>query len=196
MSKIKRVNEIGINQHPNASVYSLLYLQLSSTVLHLQAAVYGRFVFLQLQLRLLHCVVQLHVISSMTDSGVDGRDEKLVQVHHFQFSIPLSLLEVVQDAVYQLVGLSTLMLGSVPAWRERIGHRALGVASSSNGWPWAKRLDRALSAETVVDLAYEVLCISRCVVTENTFAERWQKVVLFYEDVLTRFLGVTSQERQ
>ena len=57
----------------------------------------------------------MHVISSTTDSGVDGRDEKLVQVHHFQFSIPLSLLEVVQDAVYQLVGLSTLMLGSVPA---------------------------------------------------------------------------------
>jgi len=91
-----------------------------------QAAVHGRFVFLQLQLRLLHYVVQLHVISSMTDSGVDGRDEKLVQEHHFQFSIPLSLLEVVQDTACQPVGLSTLMLGSVPAWRERIGHRVLG----------------------------------------------------------------------
>jgi len=76
MSKIKRVNEIDINQHPNAIVYSLLFLQLSPTVLHLRAAIQGRFVFLQLQLCLLHCVVQLHVISSMTDSGMDDRDEK------------------------------------------------------------------------------------------------------------------------
>ena len=57
----------------------------------------------------------MHVISSMTDSGVDGRDEKLVQEHHFQFSISLYLLEVVQDTACQPVGLSTLMLGSVHA---------------------------------------------------------------------------------
>jgi len=39
--------------------------------------------------------------------------KKLVQEHHFQFSMPLSLLEVVQEAACQPV--ATLMLGSVPA---------------------------------------------------------------------------------
>ena len=111
MSKIKRVNEIGINQHPNASVYSLLFLQLSPTVLHLRAAVHGS---LQLQLRLLHCVVQLHVISSMTDTGMDGRDVRIgTRAPLPRFSTPLSLLEVVQNAACQPV--ATLMLGSVPA---------------------------------------------------------------------------------
>ena len=75
MSKIKRVDEIGINQHPNASVYSSLFLQcLPLSCIYTSSSTW--------QIRLLTTAVVSSALCSttardqMTDSGMDGRDEK------------------------------------------------------------------------------------------------------------------------
>ena len=68
-------------------------------------------------------MVQLHVISSIHDSGTGGSGSE----RHSRFSIPQSLAEVVKNAACLFV--ATLMLSSVPACYEMTRRHVSGAGS-------------------------------------------------------------------